>query len=180
MTRHGSNRPRRRSRAFRRFTAFLSGGVASLALFPALAEPAGPGATLSGGAVEVARTGPYADGFDPAPTPLEAKIYDPPGSFTAHVLDPWVYRFYGGQQQANPSSALGTGNQLYFLGAEVGLAENLQIGVNYFRWEDPLRIPAETTSTNFFSVGGHLTYRFYDSGPLSVSARAGAEYFAAR
>jgi len=165
-----------------RFTvSALTLGAASIALVPALADPLGHSfakemrkETTAPDLVARAHTEP-GFGSDPVPTPLERDFYGLPNLAVANVLEADTFRFIGGQLQANPSGASGTGNQTYFLSAEYGLGRGVQLGFEYSKFADPISIAGTRSDTNNRNYGLKLSYNFLDNGPLKATAIASAE-----
>ncbi|OWU86256.1 hypothetical protein ATO6_05320 [Oceanicola sp. 22II-s10i] len=100
---------------------------------------------------------------------------------TGDVLPRGAFRFRLGFLQTNPSiQTAGTGNQIYQSGAAFSPMEGLQFGVDYINHVDPPPRPIATDtpgrSAQVVGGGAHVKYRFYDEGPLTMSAQIAGEF----
>lgn len=113
-------------------------------------------------------------------TPLEETVTRWVNFDTAETLPEKQFSFLVGSHQTVGSGA-GTGNQLYYMGLDYGVTDDLQIGFAAQDFQDTIDpIAGLATATNFRSFGVNVKYRFVDTYRFQAAAMASVEDFAFR
>ncbi len=98
---------------------------------------------------------------------------------TANMLPAGAFAFTLGSAQTDPSTAAGTGLQIYFIGGAYAVNDRLTFGIDAQTFEDPVVKPIMGVFPTFGldGVAGWVKYQAFDGPQLDIAVEGSAEFF---
>jgi hypothetical protein len=112
------------------------------------------------------------------PTPLEGVAFELPGIETANPLPRRALAVTICTAQSLSSQGTGTGNQIYYFGAEYGATHRLSYGVWGEAYEDPVITPINGTQpeVDLDALAAFGSFHVYDGDGLDVALKGSVEF----
>lgn len=109
--------------------------------------------------------------------PLERQPTQLASFATANQVPETVVQLTFGLSQTEPGQGPGTGNQIYYFGAEYGVTKNLSFGLWAEAYEDPVLDPINglRPEVDMDNIAGFAQYQVYDGTALDIAVKASVE-----